>query len=154
MRDLRELERYRNRAAALAFYGGLTDPGMDKWHGFFLVPVKGSKRPLRVLANSGEMPGSHGWDHVSVSLPGRCPNWGEMDQVKRLFFRPDEVAMQLHPQESEHISNHPYCLHIWRPVAADIPLPPSLLVGIGSLGELDGHNSRAFIDGLRAAGVM
>jgi hypothetical protein len=69
------------------------------------------------------------WDHVSVSLPRRCPNWPEMEFVKRLFFRDDEAAMQLHPPLSDYVSCHPYCLHIWRPTEAAIPLPPSSFVG-------------------------
>lgn len=79
---------------------------------------------LRIIASSGA-----GWDHVSVSRTNRCPNWPEMEQVKRLFFNADEVAMQLHVAESDHVSVHPYCLHIWRPTeGAQIPLPPVLMV--------------------------
>ena len=69
-----------------------------------------------------------GWDHVSVSLVDRCPTWQEMEMVKRLFFYPEEVCMQLHVAESEHISVMPYCLHIWRPQKEGIPLPPSMMV--------------------------
>jgi hypothetical protein len=32
-----------------------------------------------------------GWDHVSVSLPNRCPTWTEMDLVKDTFFSPTET---------------------------------------------------------------
>ena len=59
-----------------------------------------------------------GWDHVSVSLPTRCPTWAEMEFIKRTFFADDETAMQLHVPLAEHISHHPYCLHIWRPQSA------------------------------------
>ena len=154
MRDLRELARYRARAVEFSFYGGLTDPAMDRYHGIFLIPVTSSKRPLRIVATSGDAPGSYGWDHVSVSLPARCPTWAEMDHVKRLFFLPEEVAMQLHPQESDHISNMPYCLHIWRPAQSDIPLPPPILVGIGSMGELTPQSSREFVEKMRNLGVL
>lgn len=60
-----------------------------------------------------------GWDHVSVSLPFRCPTWEEMDFVKDLFFNPDEVVMQLHVAKTDHINRHPYCLHLWRPQKMD-----------------------------------
>lgn len=93
-----------------------------------------------------------GWDHVSVSLATRTPTWEEMCWVKRLWFLPEEVVMQLHPAESEYVNYHPFCLHLWRPqsdaeIAAireewgeewiygdlqshgDIPLPSSILVG-------------------------
>jgi hypothetical protein len=65
-----------------------------------------------------------GWDHVSVSFKDRCPTWDEMEWVKRAFFRPDEVAMQLHVAEADHISFHPYTLHLWRKTDGSIPLPP------------------------------
>lgn len=152
MIDLRQLDRFRNRAIAYQIAGGMTDPAMDRYHGIFEVPVKGSKRPLRVIASAGDGPGCHGWDHVSVSLPARCPTWAEMDKVKRMFFAPDEVAMQLHPAESAHISNHLYCLHIWRPVDVDLPLPPSILVGVRGLGEMTKEKSIAFVRGLQRVG--
>jgi hypothetical protein len=69
-----------------------------------------------------------GWDHVSVSLPDRCPTWDEMERVKRAFFQPWEVVMQLHVATADHINCHPYCLHLWRPHAAAIPLPPKEFV--------------------------
>ena len=79
---------------------------------------------LRIIASWG-----CGWDHVSVSLSDRTPTWAEMERVKRMFFEPDEVAMQLHVAESNHISMMDYCLHIWRPHNEKIPLPPKIMVG-------------------------
>jgi hypothetical protein len=52
-----------------------------------------------------------------------------MDYIKRLFFHPEEVCFQLHVSSAEHISNHDYCLHIWRPLEQQIPLPPPEMVG-------------------------
>lgn len=69
-----------------------------------------------------------GWDHVSVSRKDRCPTWDEMETVKRLFFTDDETAMQLHVPPSDHINVHPYCLHLWRPHGAAIPMPPQGMV--------------------------
>ena len=80
---------------------------------------------LRIIASWGM-----DWDHVSVSLRNRCPTWGEMDHVKRMFFDDEEAVMQLHPPRSQWINNHPYCLHLWRPQNEGILLPPSILVGI------------------------
>lgn len=79
---------------------------------------------LKVIASDG-----YGWDHVSVSCEGRCPTWGEMELIKRLFFKEDETAMQLHVPPQDHVNCHPYCLHLWRPQDAEIPRPPSELVG-------------------------
>lgn len=96
----------------------------DSTCGFFLVPSPIDAADMKVLASSGE-----GWDHVSVSRQNRCPNWMEMDHVKRLFFAEDETAMQLHVPSSDHISVHPYCLHLWRPHNVEIPRPPAFMVG-------------------------
>ena len=71
-----------------------------------------------------------GWEHVSVSTPGRCPNWDEMTFVKYLFWSPDDAVMQLHPPRSSYVNQHPHCLHLWRPQGVAIPLPPSILVGV------------------------
>lgn len=78
---------------------------------------------LRIVAARGE-----GWDHVSVSLEHRAPNWEEMEMVKRAFFKDDECAMQLHVPPTDHINCHPNVLHLWRPHWKHIPRPPSWMV--------------------------
>jgi hypothetical protein len=129
------LERYRQ--------GG--PPGINA--GWFVIPrVSGD---LRFMVGNGG-----GWDHVSISLAHRCPTWDEMCLVKDLVFRDDEWVMQLHPARKDHINNHPFCLHLWRPQSAAemaeihrqwdaagedgmwpeaapgvIPLPPNWMVG-------------------------
>lgn len=95
----------------------------DDHNGMFLIHCPSSGRDLAVIASNGD-----GWDHVSVSLKNRCPNWPEMDFVKRLFFEPHECVVQFHVPESDHISLHPYCLHLWRPQMDKIPLPPKEMV--------------------------
>lgn len=92
--------------------------------GMFHIKTPGGTK-LKIIASSGD-----GWDHVSVSTPLRCPTWEEMEFVKRKFFKPHECAMQLHVPPADHINNHPYCLHIWRPHYLDIPRPPSIMIGI------------------------
>ncbi len=69
------------------------------------------------------------WEHVSVSLPLRCPTWDEMCFIKRMFWSEDDCVIQYHPSEKAYVNNHPYCLHLWRPVNKEIPTPPSLMVG-------------------------
>ena len=91
---------------------------------------------LRIIASTAEFPTSQGWEHVSVSTRRRTPNWREMCWVKDLFWEPDETVMQLHPPEREWISNHPYCLHLWRHVSLEIPMPPSILVGRQEIGDM------------------
>ena len=114
LRNLRTLDRWR-----------FTHPDLgrgDETCGAFMVPspVMGT---LCVLASAGQ-----GWDHVSVSTPNRTPTWQEMEHIKRLFFRDDACAMQLHVPPSAHISVHAHCLHIWRPHGLAIPLPPPSMV--------------------------
>lgn len=120
MIDLRRLNHLRFRDEAFMEYiVGAT----DELFGTFWVksPVDGAG--LKVLASNG-----HGWDHVSVSRRNRPPNWPEMDHIKRLFFLPGEVAMQLHVAVEDHINNHPNVLHLWRPHHDSIPLPPKEFV--------------------------
>ena len=95
-------------------------------NGAFFIPSRPGQSPFIVVASDGL-----DWEHVSVSLPNRCPTWEEMCKVKALFWDDEDCVMQLHPPKSQWISNHPYCLHMWRPsVGAPIPTPPSLMVGI------------------------
>lgn len=118
MKNLNYLNKYRDRDAEFKVF---THFG-DQSNGVFRVGF-GLHTCLNVIATS-----HGGWDHVSVSLPHRCPVWEEMDHIKRLFFFDDEAAMQLHPPVSEHVNNHPFCLHLWRPVALNIPFPPVEMV--------------------------
>ena len=87
--------------------------------GAYLLRLRGSALEFLVLASvhDGE------WEHVSVSTESRCPRWGEMQQIKELFFEDDEAVMQLHPPQKDYVNSHPYCLHMWRPIKARIPLP-------------------------------
>lgn len=105
---------------------------------------------LFVIASDGD-----GWDHVSVSRVDKTPSWEEMCFIKGIFFKDDEVAMQLHPAKKDYINQHPYCLHLWRPQTSEerkainsdpalsflaidmpshgtIPLPPPIMVGVKS----------------------
>jgi hypothetical protein len=93
-------------------------------NGVFFVIGPCSDR-LKIVASSASM----GWEHVSVSLVDRCPKWQEMSFVKGLFWDDEEAVMQLHPPKSDHVDYHPHCLHLWRPVEIELPLPPSILVG-------------------------
>jgi hypothetical protein len=69
------------------------------------------------------------WEHVSVSLPRRCPTWEEMDFVKNLFFGEDECVIQFHPPRKDWINHHPFCLHLWKPVGVEIIRPPTETIG-------------------------
>jgi hypothetical protein len=98
-------EPYRTNLPLLPF----TNYGDD--YGLFLIPGPCNQN-LAVMANTGK---NDGWDHVSVSLKDRCPNWQEMSFVKDIFFKEDETVMQLHPAKSEHINFAENCLHLLAP---------------------------------------
>jgi hypothetical protein len=93
-------------------------------NGAFLVRLRHGQSVF-VIASDGE-----GWEHVSVSRQDRCPTWDEMCQVKALFWDDEDCVIQYHPPKSEYVNNHPYCLHLWRPLRAEVPLPDSFLVGV------------------------
>lgn len=128
LRNLYELDRFRRKDRHVIESWGWAG---DEAAGMFMIPSPIDQKPMAVIASSGE-----GWDHVSVSRPTRCPNWPEMTFIASLFFKEDECAMQLHVPSGDHVNNHPFCLHWWRPLNADIPLPPSIMVGITELGTL------------------
>jgi len=114
MKNLHELDQYR-----IEFYGEMGDEG----NGAFQIPL--GKHTAFVIASNGL-----GWEHVSVSINNveRCPKWDEMCTIKDMFFNEDEVVMQLHPIKSDYVNIHNYCLHLWRPLIAEIPVPPKILV--------------------------
>jgi len=92
-------------------------------NGAFFIPSKNRKCIFKVIASDGR-----GWEHVSVSLPNRCPTWNEMCYIKDIFWEDDKTIIQYHPAKSEYINNHPFVLHLWRPVNQKIPKPDLILV--------------------------
>jgi hypothetical protein len=117
MRNLRALDQFRLDATATHGWSG------DHSCGAFRLPSPIDGQGLMCIASSDA-----GWEHVSVSRSNRCPNWPEMDFIKRRFFKDDETVMQLHVPVTDHINAHPYCLHLWRPQNFGIPRPPDWMV--------------------------
>jgi len=91
-------------------------------NGAFLPPYQSFI--LRVIASDGE-----GWEHGSVALPDRCPNWCEMCFIKDMFWDAEDVVIQYHLAKSQYVNVHDNCLHLWRHVGVEIPTPPKELVG-------------------------
>lgn len=122
MKDLNKLNKYRQSKVERALYGR----NGNEANGVFMIPCLANKRRailIKCIASNGQH-----WEHVSASLSHRCPTWEEMEYIKRVFFEPHEVVMQLHVKETNHISKHPYCLHLWRPEDGFIPIPPIYMV--------------------------
>lgn len=111
--------KYRIRTGELA-----SDDSFEN-EGAFLIKSLKLKQPLLAIASNGM-----GWEHVSVSLSNRCPTWGEMCFIKDLFWDEGDCVIQYHPPKSEYVNNHPFALHLWRPIGISIPMPPSILVGL------------------------
>lgn len=99
------------------------------------------RQALHVIASRGD-----GWDHVSASRSDRIPLWTEMCAVKELFFDDDECVIQYHPPRQQYVNCHKFCLHLWKPTAQALPLPPSWMVG-----PRDGQSIE---DALREAGGL
>lgn len=115
MKSFDELEKYRVSHP-------VAGRGDDK-NGAFIINLPNSRLSFNVIASSGM-----GWEHVSVSTTERIPKWNEMHQIKELFFEDEEAVMQLHPPKSNYVNNHPNCLHLWRPINKEIPLPNVIMV--------------------------
>ena len=71
--------------------------------GWFMIPMK-QKAPFgngltRVftVTFAVQADAQTDWEHVSVSLPDRCPTWEEMCFIKDLFWNSDECVVQYHP---------------------------------------------------------
>ena len=100
-------------------------------NGFFVIPhPKIANYEINCMISDGM-----GWDHVSVTLSSplrkveRCPTWEEMCFVKSVFWNPDDVVVQYHPAESDYVSCHHYCLHLWKVQDVNFPVPDPIMVG-------------------------
>lgn len=80
---------------------------------------------LKVIATVDD-----GWEHVSVTVHGRkrCPTWEEMSFIKDFFWHDTEWVMQFHPPQQEKVNDHPYCLHLWRPLDGLMKTPERWMV--------------------------
>lgn len=120
-----QLERGRVREGRFA-----SDPAWGAYGCFFVHGPCGEI--LKIIASGGDDddPKSQGWEHVSISLRRRTPNWREMCFVKDLFWNDNECVVQFHPPKSEYVNQHPFCLHLFRHRTLAFPMPPSVLVGV------------------------
>lgn len=86
MFNLHLLDRYRFFHPKMGWEG-------DSTCGAFSIPSPIDGAPLMVIASQGA-----GWDHVSVSRVNRCPNWPEMEKIRRLFFLPHHGGVRTSTQ--------------------------------------------------------
>ena len=119
MRDITKVPWIENHRVTTGQYASTSAIGNN---GKFIIP-RGPDRFCVICSNG------RGWEHVSVSLTGRCPSWLEMQWIRGLFFNEEEWVIQFSPPKSEAVNYHPYCLHLWRPTDVEFPTPPSIFVG-------------------------
>lgn len=116
----------------------------DGNNGHFVVPQRAGP-DLYCIVSDGA-----GWDHVSISVvratgtADRLPTWEEMQSVKELFFRDDEVAVQIHPKQKHYVNNREV-LHLWRSQTAPMPCPPMGLVGVPAPREPEGGDGTTVV---------
>jgi hypothetical protein len=106
-----------------------SDPS-DGNNGAFLIDSCEPGWKLALIASDGG-----GWEHVSVqAIRGkkdhRVPTWREMAFVKATCWDDEDVVIQYHPRKSEYVNQHPYVLHLWRPIGVELPTPPPIMVGV------------------------
>ncbi len=104
-----------------------------RFYGTFVVCMPETKTHLRIVASEGcrqvweslNFPDPP-FEHVSVTVvnEARCPTWEEMCFVKDLFWLEEETVLQYHPPKSQYVNKHKHCLHLWKPVDFEIPVPP------------------------------
>lgn len=142
-RTLPKLEKYRYTGHR----GARQPPASDASYGrngmFYLPPEvlgrQNTREPLTLIISDADSWPAHlgpiKWEHASASWPDRCPTWPEMCRIKSMLFEDDEVVMQLHPATDQYVSFHRYCLHLWRPIGRQIPLPPLDTLGPQTGGD-------------------
>jgi len=87
-------------------------------NGAFFIPFNRLVFKAKAIASDGM-----GWEHVSVSFPDRTPLWEEMCRIKDMFWDEEDCVIQYHPPKSQYRNLHPFCLHLWRPIVHEIPMP-------------------------------
>lgn len=124
-------------------------------NGFFILPHhRIADYFYNVQASDG-----NGWEHISVTLSRkeivvrkkrkeyqtkqvqRCCTWEEMCYIKSSFWDEEDSVIQLHAPKSMWVNNHPYCLHLWKPLDKDIPLPDQIMVGLPSLNKTENQTA-------------
>jgi hypothetical protein len=121
--------------------------GSGSWLGLYgafkILGPHGQMLAIMASAADDDDEAAQGWEHVSVSLKHRTPNWQEMCFVKDLFWEEDECVVQYHPPKKEHVDFHPNCLHMWRKKGFEFPMPPAGFVGPKESRESDSQSETA-----------
>ena len=104
--------------------------GEDGFGGYRTDPV--DRRVYSVIFSWGG-----GWEHLSISpiTKKQMPSWDLMCRMKDMFWEENETCVEYHPAKENYVNNMPYCLHIRKPINQELPIPPSIFVGIKEKGS-------------------
>ena len=118
MKSLEEIKRIRNLKIIIE-----GEDGFSAWY----------TDPQDLKVYSIIMSWGGGWEHFSINPYRRnqTPSWDLMCRMKELFFKDDEACVEYHPRKQDYVNNMPHCLHIWRPLEKELPVPPPIYVGTG-----------------------
>lgn len=116
MKTLEELKETPN----LCIKGRLTANGAEDfqmYHGF--VEWYGFRGSVVFGYNEGGL-----MEHVSISSyrKRQLPSWDDMCRLKKMFFRDDEMVVQIHPEAERYlhgVNGLGNVLHLWRPKNGD-----------------------------------
>ncbi len=101
----------------------------DKFGVFYFT--RGTTQIIAIASSGNE---EIAWEHVSARARDfkgeRTPTWAEMCWLKDQFWGDEERVVQFHPPKSEYVNNHPFVLHLFKPIGVEMPFPPSETVGI------------------------
>jgi hypothetical protein len=68
---------------------------------------------LTVIASTNIEKDGKEWLHVSLSRERRIPLYSDIIKVKKIFIGKDKKAIQVFPEEKNHVNIMPFCLHLW-----------------------------------------
>ena len=69
-----------------------------------------------------------GWEHVSIAKSKKTPTWEEMCEIKSIFWDDSETVIQYHPSKERYVNTNENCLHLWKPINQELPVPPIIFV--------------------------
>lgn len=62
------------------------------------------------------------WLHLSCAHKTHLPDYRDLCDIKRIWCGKERKAVMVFPPASQHVNDHPYCLHLYQCLDAD-PLP-------------------------------
>lgn len=114
-------------------WGPMASTEANGCNGVWRIKLKGQASTVKATVITSD---GGGWEHLSVTLERGIPTWDMLQQLKDLFWEPEDCVIQIHPPKSQHVNNHSRCLHLWRCIDQPMPMPEAWMVGVQALGEL------------------